>query len=376
VCAACGGSSHSASGGIPNGPIKIGAIYSLSGTFAAYGPAQEATGQAAVDEINKDGGIAGHQVQLLTANDQSTPNGALVAARKLIQEGVVGFEYIGTSPDDLTAAAVLDKSKVPMVGLLTDATYENGAKWPYIFNNYADATTGATPYGPFAKRIGATSAGIIHDTTPASVSFASAVSASLQKAGVTITKSVSFAPTAVDLTTEVQQLKDSGAQLLIGANVVDYPALYSALKAVGWSPKMIVATAAYYDNIAALGSLASSTYAVCNIGTRPGFTYPPAVLAQLQELKPKLGGTADGILSVLSAYDSLLTFKAAIEATHSVSGPALVKYLNGITNQSFSFPSMKYTFTASDHEGVLAADNYICNIEPLDAYGTPPISQA
>ena len=375
LCTACGGSSSpsSSASGIPKGPIKIGAIYSFSGTFAAYGPSQQAAGNAAVNQLNQAGGIDGHQVQLLVANDESTPNGSLVAARKLIQEGVVGFGYIGTSPDDLTAAAVLDQDKIPMIGLLTDSTYENGAKWPYIFNDYADSSTGATPYGAFLKKINITSAGVIHDTTPSSVSFASAVSSSIKSAGIPVVKSVSFDPTAVDLTTEIEQLKGSGAQVLIGANVVDYPALYSALKAVGWSPPMVLATAAYYDNISALGSLANTTYAVCNIGTTPGFTYPAAVAAQLQVFKSKVGGTADSVLSVLSAYDSLLMFKAAIQSTNSVSGPAIVKYLNGISNQSFSFPTMKYTFTPTDHEGVVAADNYICKIEPLDQYGTPPI---
>jgi ABC-type branched-subunit amino acid transport system substrate-binding protein len=396
LCAACSSSSHtssstnstqgttsgsaspagsSGSGGLPNGPIKLGAIFSLSGTFAAYGAAQKATEATGIAELNKSGGIDGHQVELLTANDQSTPNGALAAARQLIGEGVVGFEFIGISPDDAAAAPVLDQAKIPMIGLLTDNTYENGTQWPYIFNDYADAKTGATPYGAFIKQLGYTKVGIIHDTTPASVAFASGVANSVQNSGITVTKSVSFAPTAVDLTTEVQEIKGSGAQMLLGANVVDYPALYTALKAVGWSPPMILATAAYYDDINSLGSMASKTYAVCNIGTKPGFTYPTAISDQLSTLKSQLGGVADEVLSVISAYDSLLMYKAAIESTHSTSGPEIIKYLNGISNQSFSFPGMNYTFTAQNHEGVLAADNYICKIEPLDQYGTPPIYQ-
>ncbi len=389
LCAACSSSSHTSSSGntsqstssgsaSPAGsssPIKLGAIFSLSGTFAAYGAAQKATEAAAIAELNKSGGIEGRQVELLTANDQSTPNGALAAARQLIGEGVIGFEFIGISPDDAAAAPVLDQAKIPMIGLLTDNTYENGTQWPYIFNDYADAHTGATPYGPFIKKLGYTKVGIIHDTTPASVAFASGVADSVQNSGVAVTKSVSFAPTAVDLTTEVQEIKGSGAQMLLGANVVDYPALYTALKAVGWSPPMILATAAYYDDINALGSMASKTYAVCNIGTTPGFTYPTAISDQLATLKSELGGVADEVLSVVSAYDALLMFKAAIEATHSTSGPEIVKYLDSVSNTSFSFPSMKYTFTAQNHEGVLAADNYICKIEPLDQYGTPPIYQ-
>jgi branched-chain amino acid transport system substrate-binding protein len=357
------------------GPIKLGLIVSLSGAFAAYGPGSEATADAALAQINQDGGIAGQKVQVLVENDQSTPNGSLAAAQKLISEGVVGFLYIGTSPNDLSAAAVLEKSKIPMIGLLTDKTYEDGQKWKYIFNTYSDSKIGGTPYGPFVKNnLKVTKVGIIHDTSPASTAFASSVSDSITSSGIQVTKSVSFAPTAVDLTTEISQIKDSGAQALMAANTIDYPALYSGLKAVGWKPPMIVATAAYYDQITALGDLASTTYATCQVATSPGFTYPAAIQTQLKAVKAKLGVTIpDAVLTTVSYYDSMLMYKAAIEATGSTDGTGISNYMNGIKDRAFSLPSLKYTFSADNHAGLLPADNHICNIGPLDEFGTPPI---
>ena len=361
------------SSGIPSGPIKIGALYSLSGVFAAYGAGSEAINNAVLQEINKTGGIDHHNVVFETANDQSTPNGALAAAHQLLGEGVVGFESMGISPDDLPVAALLDQKKIPGVGLLTDDTYEDGSKWPYVFNDYADAATGATPYGGFLKKLKAHSVAVIHDTTPASILFADHVESSIKSAGIPIDTTVSFDPTAVDLTSEVEQLKASGAQYLIAANVADYPTLYEALHAVGWSPPMIVATAAYYDNVSGLGTLAKTAYAVCNIGLQPGFSYSPQVQAILNTLAAEHAATPDVILSVVSSYDSLLMFKEAIQKTGSVSGPALVKVFDSVRNQGFSDSTMKYTFTTKDHEGVLAKDNYICSLTPLDQYGTPTV---
>ena len=57
-------SSTATSTPIPPGPITIGASLPLTGDFSADGQATEQGYQLWVDNINKSGGILGHQVKL------------------------------------------------------------------------------------------------------------------------------------------------------------------------------------------------------------------------------------------------------------------------------------------------------------------------
>ena len=378
--AAAGGSS-SASGGtvsdIPDGNIKIGAIYSLSGNFAAFGPSQQATGQAAIDQINADGGIGGHQLTLDIKDDKSTPDGAVAAAQALVADKVAMFAYFGTSPQTLQAGPVVNKAGIPAITLLTDATFEDGKKWPYIYNNYSDAKQGVYPYAPFLKSKGVTKVVSINDTTPGSATFSGYADAAVKAAGIDVVKSVSFDPTAVDLTTQVQQLKAAGTDWLLANNVVGFGPLYNALRATGWRPKILETTAAYYDSSGALGDFAATTWAGCNVGATPGKDLPANITKVLAAATAKLGhAQPDLLVSVASSYDALLIFKYAVEKAGSIKGSNVIKVLDTINNQSFSNPDWTFTFTPDDHLGWVASNNHICSVTPLDKYGTPTIVDA
>jgi branched-chain amino acid transport system substrate-binding protein len=282
--------------------------------------------------------------------------------------------YIGTSPNSLQAGPVLNKAKIPVISLLTDATFEDGSTWPYIFNDYSDSKQGVYPYAPFLKSKGVTKAVSINDTTPASAAFSGYVDDAAKAAGIQVLKSVSFDPTAVDLTTQVQQLKAAGTNWLLANNVVGFGPLYNALRAVGWHPNILETTAAYYDSSGALGNFAPTTWAGCNVGSTPGKELPANVTKILARATAKLGHPQpDLLVGVVSAYDALLQFKYAVEKAGSINGSDVIKVMNTIRNQPFSDPDWTYTYTASNHLGWIASNNHICTVTPLDKYGTPTI---
>lgn len=84
-------------------PIRIGAVISLTGIAASYGePARNAM-RLAVDEINANGGIDGRAVELVVEDDQTKPDKAISAFRKLTDidrvDGVVGGTFdFATAP--------------------------------------------------------------------------------------------------------------------------------------------------------------------------------------------------------------------------------------------------------------------------------------
>jgi len=70
-------------------PIKIGAIYILSGTAATYGEFARDGIQMAVDEINAQGGLLGRKLEVRMEDSQGKANIAIQAARKLVYQDEV-----------------------------------------------------------------------------------------------------------------------------------------------------------------------------------------------------------------------------------------------------------------------------------------------
>ncbi len=72
-------------------PIKIGSMNVLSGPLGVLGVDLNRAAQLAVEHVNKDGGILGRKVELITADDEANPTTAARVARKFILEDKVNF---------------------------------------------------------------------------------------------------------------------------------------------------------------------------------------------------------------------------------------------------------------------------------------------
>lgn len=68
-------------------PIKIGAIYIMSGSAATYGKFAEQGIKLAMDEINASGGVLGRKLTLQLEDGQGKPAVAIQVARKLVYQG-------------------------------------------------------------------------------------------------------------------------------------------------------------------------------------------------------------------------------------------------------------------------------------------------
>ena len=77
-------------------PIKIGAIFSVTGPASFLGAPEAKTVEMLVDEINRKGGILGHKIELIVKDSGGSPEKAISFAKQLIEEDKV-FAIIGPS---------------------------------------------------------------------------------------------------------------------------------------------------------------------------------------------------------------------------------------------------------------------------------------
>ncbi len=98
--------------------IKIGALNGMTGGLATYAPPIIDAEQLAVDHVNAQGGILGGlKLKILFGDTQTTPQGAVDAAQKLVNvDGVVGIVGALASSNTIAVAQSIAKpARIPMV---------------------------------------------------------------------------------------------------------------------------------------------------------------------------------------------------------------------------------------------------------------------
>ena len=77
-------------------PIKIGAVFSVTGPAAFLGAPESKTARMLVDKINAAGGLLGRKIELIIKDSGGKPENAVSFARQLIEEDKV-LAIIGPS---------------------------------------------------------------------------------------------------------------------------------------------------------------------------------------------------------------------------------------------------------------------------------------
>jgi branched-chain amino acid transport system substrate-binding protein len=99
--------------------IDIAAIYALTGVAADTNALTLQGVGYAVDEINKQGGLLAKKINLLVFDNQSTPIGSTVAARRAVEAGVVGIVGSDWSSHSIAVAEVAQNKGIPMISTLS-----------------------------------------------------------------------------------------------------------------------------------------------------------------------------------------------------------------------------------------------------------------
>ncbi len=96
--------------------IRVGEFGSLTGTTATFGISTKNAIDLAIDEANAAGGIDGKMIKVIVEDDQSKPEEAATAVRKLVeQDRVIAVLGEVSSSRSLAGAPICQNAKVPMI---------------------------------------------------------------------------------------------------------------------------------------------------------------------------------------------------------------------------------------------------------------------
>lgn len=151
LLAACG-SGSSGSGGSSGGTIPIALINSLTGPGAIVGVGTLEGAQAAVKEVNTNGGILGKTFKLFTGDDVTDPVDAVAACSRLINLDQI---VVSVGPNDGQTAACLpyfDRGKVVNFTMGGDTHYDTITD-PLLFRGVPSDNLLGFAVGTYAGKI-------------------------------------------------------------------------------------------------------------------------------------------------------------------------------------------------------------------------------
>jgi len=132
--------------GVAPDQIVFGQAAVLEGPASALGQGMRTGIQAAFDEVNKNGGVHGRKLKLVSVDDGYEPDKSIAAVKKLIEDEKV-FALIGPvgTPTANAAQPVAQAAKVPYIGPFTGAAFLRDPKRDNVINVRAsyDAETEA-----------------------------------------------------------------------------------------------------------------------------------------------------------------------------------------------------------------------------------------
>ena len=120
--------------GAANAQIRIGQTAGFTGAVAAGVKEVSAGAKLYLDAVNKAGGVAGQQIELIALDDKFEPPLAAENARKLIDQGVVALFLTRGTPHTQAVLPLLAQYHVPLIAPSTGAMALHDPVHPWVFN--------------------------------------------------------------------------------------------------------------------------------------------------------------------------------------------------------------------------------------------------
>jgi branched-chain amino acid transport system substrate-binding protein len=328
-------------------PILIGAAPNLTGFQAALGKAQLAGLEMAVDQVNKEDGIHGHELKISSTDAANSPTDALNAYNKLVDAGarIVMGPILGGQVDALIDAAT--KTKVPLFTGSTSTALPQGS--PFVFRWMPNDSFTKKAWVKFAKeQLKVTKIGMLHVSATYGKSGERFTVQAAKELGVTLVGVESYAPTDKDMSVQLRKLRDAGAEaILVQGFAPDQTLVLQFANRLGITKPIVISMSTMTSGAFDLVKPDDITNHFSEAASAPQFNQPPETAKFAAEFQRRTGYKPDHI-SFGQYAAAMLAFSAMREAGPNAAGDALAAAI-----RKARFTGQGYDLQA-DAQGVLA----------------------
>jgi branched-chain amino acid transport system substrate-binding protein len=333
-------------GGAAKLDLTIGNLVPLTGDLAPYGPAGEKAGELAVQQINaavKQAG-ASDTVTLATEDGQSSDQGGVQAARKLIADGAscISGDYASTATvADARSVTVPEKTMLISPASTADALTDLDDDGLFSRTAPPDGLQGKA----LADRMEKVTGGLQGKTVNIGArndlygtGFADSLEAELQDRGATVAEKVIYDTEQPTYNSEAAQITSGNPDYFV---IIDFPEPFdkvgpALLRTGKWDPTKTFITDGLSDDT--LPQTVGTEVTEGLQGTAPG-AFSGAAPDAFDKLYTQAPGPPRNLFDSTTFDDVILCYLGAL-AANSTDGADIADAITAVTGP----PGTKYTF--------------------------------
>ena len=196
-------------------PIKIGALFSVSGPAAFLGEPERNTAQMLVNEINKAGGIKGRQLELIVIDTQGDATKAVQGVNKLIKDDkVVAIIGPSTTGESMAVIPVVEKAEIPLISCAAGIKITDPVK-KWIFKTAQNDALAVAKIYEYLKKQKISKIAILTVSTGFGASGREQLVAYAKEFGIEIISDDTYGPEDKDITAQLTKIRGGNAQAII-----------------------------------------------------------------------------------------------------------------------------------------------------------------
>jgi branched-chain amino acid transport system substrate-binding protein len=196
-------------------PLRIGALFSVTGPASFLGEPERNTLEMLVKEANAKGGIKGRKLELVVYDTQGDATKAVQLATKLIKNDKVAV-IVGPSTTGETMAVipVAEKEKVPLISCAAGIKITDPVK-KYVFKTPANDHVAAEKIYNYMLAKKQKSVALLTVTDGFGSSGREQLKELARKKGITVVADETYGPKDTDMTAQLTKIKGSKADAII-----------------------------------------------------------------------------------------------------------------------------------------------------------------
>ena len=196
-------------------PLKIGALFSVTGPPSFLGEPERNTAQMVVDEINKSGGIKGRKLELITYDTAGDATKAVQLANKLIKDdAVVAIIGPSTTGETMAVIPVVEKEKVPLISCAAGSKITDPVK-PWVFKTAQNDGLAVAKIFENLQKNKVSKVAILTVSDGFGASGREQLKNLASNYGITLVVDDTYGPKDTDMTAQLTKIRGSEAQAII-----------------------------------------------------------------------------------------------------------------------------------------------------------------
>jgi branched-chain amino acid transport system substrate-binding protein len=196
-------------------PVKIGALFSVTGPASFLGEPERNTAEMMVADINKAGGIKGHKLELIVYDTQGDATKAVQGVNKLIKDDkVVALIGPSTTGDSMAVIPVVEKAEIPMISCAAGIKITDPVK-KWVFKTAQNDVLAVSKIYKYLQKQKISKIAILTVSDGFGSSGREQLKLQSKEFGMQIISDETYGPKDDDMTVQLTKIRDSEAQAII-----------------------------------------------------------------------------------------------------------------------------------------------------------------